>query len=185
MNCPKCNTPLKRVIYGLPTAEMMENPDIILAGCVIDDESKPYQCIECGVGFERKEIEGNSWSEALKGSDFLTDWYDDVYPDYTKVIEELESEYAGEGLKIKEAGGAVPVQATGDLLGKHFYFRFRHNNARLMVGDYVDEKSLPANASQVEIRGVTDDSLNGFLTAEEFKEVMSKLLRMYLTPEEV
>lgn len=94
--------------------------------------------------------------------------------------ETLEKEYESVNLKFKSAGGVVPVQAEGYIGDKYFYFRFRYDNARLMIGEYVDERSLPVNAETFEIKGYSGDSLNGYLTSEEFKVVFKKLLDMYL-----
>ncbi len=100
--------------------------------------------------------------------------------DLSEAAVNLESEYKTNQLKFHSAGGAVPVQAEGFVDGKYFYFRFRHDNARLMVGEYKDDKSLPENAETVEILDYSGEPMNGFLTPEEFKACFKKLLDMYL-----
>jgi hypothetical protein len=56
-------------------------------------------------------------------------------------VSNLESKYSHRGLQF-EIGfiGSVPVQAYGHLDGMRFYFRFRHDSARLDLGLYDAEK---------------------------------------------
>lgn len=56
-------------------------------------------------------------------------------------VSNLESKYSHRGLQF-ETGflGSVPVQAYGHLDGMRFYFRFRHDSARLDLGVYNAEK---------------------------------------------
>lgn len=71
--------------------------------------------------------------------------------------------------EIEEQGGACPYQATGTILGKPFYFRFRNDCASLKVGD--DEEYEPE---------ATGQSMSGFLTGDEFEELFKLLLRRIL-----
>jgi hypothetical protein len=71
---------------------------------------------------------------------------------------------------IEEHGGACPYQATGAILGEHFYFRFRNDYASLQVGE----------AETVGISGVTGDSYAGTLSDEDFEKLFRKLLKRYL-----
>lgn len=71
---------------------------------------------------------------------------------------------------ISEQGGACPYQATGTVLGQHFYFRFRSDFASLQIGD----------GETVGISGVTGDSYAGSLSEEEFEKLFRKLLKQYL-----
>lgn len=62
------------------------------------------------------------------------------------MVEKLESKFADRGLKFTAPFyGAMPVQAFGHLDGLRFYFRFRHNHARLRLGPYdVEIEELKA-----------------------------------------
>lgn len=71
---------------------------------------------------------------------------------------------------IEEQGGSCPYQATGTILGEHFYFRFRNDYASLQVGE----------AETVGLAGVTGDAYAGSLTDEEFEKLFRKLLKRYL-----
>lgn len=71
---------------------------------------------------------------------------------------------------IKEQGGACPYQATGTILGQHFYFRFRNDYASLQIGE-GETLGLP---------DVTGDGYNGHLSDEEFEKLFRKLLKRYL-----
>lgn len=61
---------------------------------------------------------------------------------------ELESQLASEGLRFtKPFHGAMPMQAYGWLRGERFYFRFRGDNASLLVGT-VDPKKAKDDFNQ-------------------------------------
>lgn len=56
-------------------------------------------------------------------------------------ISNLESKYSHRGLRFETPFlGSVPVQAYGHLDGMRFYFRFRHDAARLDLGVYDAEQ---------------------------------------------
>ena len=56
--CPQCEKKVLKILYGLPAPSFMENPpkDVILGGCVIDDNSPSYYCPHCHKYF-MKDIE--------------------------------------------------------------------------------------------------------------------------------
>lgn len=182
MKCPECgNKNAKKIVYGLPSAELLEDESIVIGGCMVSDDDKNYHCTEC-------EHEFNSPAQEIRRRRELFerlrteggDMFDFEDYDYDKVVSFLESKYKAVSLKIKSVGGFVPVQAEGAVDGKAFYFRFRHDNASLMVGDDDGERSLPTNASTHEIRGLTGDGFSGVLKPEEFRDVFIQLLDMYL-----
>jgi hypothetical protein len=45
--CPECGTPRLRAIYGLPTIELANDPNVKLMGCLIDGEMPEWYCPEC------------------------------------------------------------------------------------------------------------------------------------------
>jgi hypothetical protein len=182
MKCPECGAKnAKKIVYGLPSAEMDED-NVIMGGCLVSFDNKNYHCVECEHEFNSKAQEVKRRRELFKKlrSESGDNLYFDEY-NYDDVVSFLEAKYAAVGLKIKSVGGFVPVQAEGNVDGKFFYFRFRHDNARLMVGDDAGERSLPVNASTHEILGLTGDGFSGVLDPEEFRDVFIKLLDMYIS----
>ncbi|HEX9088668.1 MAG TPA: hypothetical protein VF867_14210 [Arthrobacter sp.] len=69
---------------------------------------------------------------------------------------------------ITEQGGACPYQATGTVLGQHFYFRYRNGYATLEIGD------------KGHVGIAHGDSYSGSLDDEEFESLFRKLLKAYL-----
>jgi hypothetical protein len=58
-------------------------------------------------------------------------------PEYTEIVNSLETKYAKENLKFTiPFRGSYPVQAFGELKGMRFYFRFRSDTASLHIGVY-------------------------------------------------
>jgi ribosomal protein L37AE/L43A len=50
--CPHCGASgVKRIIYGLPTEEVARDPDVEVAGCVIEPGAPAWRCRACGEGF--------------------------------------------------------------------------------------------------------------------------------------
>lgn len=52
--CPKCNSELTKIVYGLPTpetAESAERGEIMLGGCCISPFSPKYHCKKCNLEF--------------------------------------------------------------------------------------------------------------------------------------
>ena len=46
--CPRCKNPLKRVVYGMPSSEVMEDDSIILGGCLVGPNDRAWDC-HCNV----------------------------------------------------------------------------------------------------------------------------------------
>jgi len=49
-NCPKCNKKLVKIIYGMPTSEIIEKSErkeIYLGGCGIVVDGPMYYCYNC------------------------------------------------------------------------------------------------------------------------------------------
>lgn len=54
--CPVCGEPDARpILYGLPTAAAAEDPEVVIGGCMIWDDSPAYRCRNprCGHRFGR------------------------------------------------------------------------------------------------------------------------------------
>ena len=45
--CPICGTDQLRTVYGLPTAELVNDPTVKLMGCLIDCEIPEWYCPVC------------------------------------------------------------------------------------------------------------------------------------------
>lgn len=75
------------------------------------------------------------------------------------------------GLRLTSAGGVVPFQAEGTLDGDPFYFRYRHDEARLGVGG--DPVAHPLFESSVPDGGEFFDELPGL---DAFVEAMRYLV---------
>lgn len=55
--CSKCgSTHIKRVIYGMPDFETMNEAKYIYAGCVVGDDDPQYQCADCGKQYKTKPL---------------------------------------------------------------------------------------------------------------------------------
>lgn len=78
------------------------------------------------------------------------------------------TDLAVETRTITEQGGACPYQATGTILGQHFYFRYRNGHASLEIG----ESSSFSTAY--------GDPYDGSLDDEEFESLFRLLLKQYL-----
>ena len=55
--CPVCGTAEARpIVYGLPTADLLEDPGVAIGGCVITPEAPGWQCRnpECRHEFGRR-----------------------------------------------------------------------------------------------------------------------------------
>ena len=81
-NCPYCGTKLLKVVYGMPaqeTLEKAEKGEIILGGCIIEENQPKYFCNNCKKDFssDLKECidKENNWDEIrynkISKSDFL------------------------------------------------------------------------------------------------------------------
>ena len=59
--CPKCSSSnVKPVMYGFPDQEAFaasERGEIVLGGCEIRPDSKPYECQDCGEPFGRSLVD--------------------------------------------------------------------------------------------------------------------------------
>jgi len=75
------------------------------------------------------------------------------------------------GVSFFSAGGACPVQAEGKYKDYNFYFRYRWGTASLSLS----KEDPVANKDFYEVEPV-GDSLDGFLTKEEFVVIFSELL---------
>lgn len=52
--CPKCNSELTKIVYGLPTpetAESAERGEIMLGGCCISPFSPSFYCKNCHIEY--------------------------------------------------------------------------------------------------------------------------------------
>jgi hypothetical protein len=186
MKCPKCDGTVKEVIYGLPSSELMDDDSIIIGGCIIDEDSKHYICDSCGKGFDSDEIHSqhkvptryDSLIEIQKAiaSEFNPN---DLYPDLKTPSLELEEEYRDMGLKIESVGGVVPVQAHGKIGYNFFYFRYRGDSGSLSIGSQAGTYNVTSQDYYYRVENYTGDSMNGYLSPEEFKDIFSKLLEMH------
>lgn len=55
--CPQCRTygTLQEYVHGLPTAETLHDPRVVIAGCVVGPDPQPaYRCAQCGADFDRQ-----------------------------------------------------------------------------------------------------------------------------------
>lgn len=58
-----------------------------------------------------------------------------IHPSHLETVERLEAKYAEHGLRFDSGfAGSVPVQASGRIGRRYFYFRFRHDSAPLSIG---------------------------------------------------
>jgi hypothetical protein len=58
-----------------------------------------------------------------------------IHPSHQEAVDRLEARYAQHGLRFDSGfAGALPVQASGRIGRRFFYFRFRHDSASLSVG---------------------------------------------------
>lgn len=46
--CPECSKPMARAVYGMPSQEDFENPNLIIMGCLMDEETLEFGCKSCG-----------------------------------------------------------------------------------------------------------------------------------------
>jgi hypothetical protein len=97
-----------------------------------------------------------------------------MFDDLTDSVKAIEHYYPE--VSFHSFGGVVPVQAFGTFGNKFFYFRFRHNAASLTIGDTRDGDYVPEGETFY-LEDVTDESMSGFLTPEEFKTVFSELAK--------
>lgn len=81
-------------------------------------------------------------------------------------IRTLESRHAHRGLRFQrdhdghpQGFGSVPAQAFGELDGQRFYFRFRHDHARLNVGPYDAALELALERRRLQWRAVHRDDM--------------------------
>lgn len=172
VRCIRCKGKTLPIIYGLPLEEDYMNPNIILGGCIIHSDSKDYQCLECGLGFNKGDKYTNS----------ETNTYADEIARFTILEKSLESaakmlekKYTHIGLSFSTVGGFVPVEATGVFKDKAFYFKFRYDTAYLYIGKPV-RKGIPKDADIYSREDVTGDAFNGVLTGEYFIDIFSEIL---------
>lgn len=45
--CEDCGAQMKRIIYGLPSRELFENPNFIIGGCLMSEENPRWACVAC------------------------------------------------------------------------------------------------------------------------------------------
>lgn len=67
-----------------------------------------------------------------------------IHPDHQAVVDRLETRYAALGLRFDSGfAGSIPVQASGRIGRRFFYFRFRGDTAALQIGspDYKRDAS--------------------------------------------
>ena len=51
--CPVCSTPdARRIVYGLPTGDLLDDPDVALGGCIVGPEAPKHRCRNPGCGAE-------------------------------------------------------------------------------------------------------------------------------------
>jgi hypothetical protein len=179
ITCEKCKGKVLPITYGLPLEEDYNNPDFISGGCVIMEDSPTHQCVDCGSQFT-KDRSTKNLKLVFEGFNDFDDEWDKMEAEHTKAANELKQKYKKQGLDFKSYGGVVPFQAEGYINNKFFYFRFRSDTARLMVGDFVEGEYLPVNAVTFAIEDATGEPFNGFLGYEEFLDLFSKLVDQYL-----
>lgn len=87
-------------------------------------------------------------------------------------VSNLESKYSHRGLQF-ESGflGSLPVQAYGHLDGMRFYFRFRHDSARLDLGVYDAEKEEADYQRDLKNEQVRKEQADKDLAAGEITEM--------------
>jgi hypothetical protein len=59
--CPVCGTPdARRIVYGLPTADLLEDPDVAIGGCVVTNLDPKWRCRnpDCLHEFGRRTARG-------------------------------------------------------------------------------------------------------------------------------
>ncbi len=60
MKCPLCKGNLVPIIYGMPMDDEIvkkhENKEILLGGCMIEQDSPKYHCYNCNKSFNEEEI---------------------------------------------------------------------------------------------------------------------------------
>ncbi len=47
-NCPDCKAPMAEALYGMPNPEVFDDPNYIIMGCLMDEDTLRYRCRECG-----------------------------------------------------------------------------------------------------------------------------------------
>lgn len=102
--------------------------------------------------------------------------YRNVPANQEDLITELTRRYAGLGIRFDTGFvGSVPVQASGRIGRRFFYFRFRGDTASLSIGN----PELRADASRAKLnrrrslrkfrRGITDDWFGDFLITRDLR----------------
>lgn len=105
--------------------------------------------------------------------DDVTDLDDsEEFKELDLAVSNLESKYFHRGLQF-ETGflGSVPVQAYGHLDGMRFYFRFRHDIARLDLGVYNAEKEEADYQRDLEHERIRKEKAAKDLAAGEITEM--------------
>ncbi len=45
--CPNCSQKMSQIVYGLPDEELLNDPDLIIGGCIIEPSSPNFACTKC------------------------------------------------------------------------------------------------------------------------------------------